>query len=241
MKVFLTGGTGFIGQPLTKTLLMRGWSVTALVRKPNSPQAQGLGKIGAQLSTGDVTERESMRTAMNGAEIVVHNARHYEYGVDQAGKQRMHAINVTGTDNVLGLAHEIGIPRIVYVSTVQAFGETGPQPRDETFKRRAPCRTTYEQSKTDAHEIALQHAGEFGISVLRKYWGIGVASSLIDSLLEWSIDGNIIRKINLRVRADNHRAISLYKLKGFVVEGILKNEIFLNNTYYDNLWMGLEI
>lgn len=87
----------------------------------------------------------------------------------------------------------------------------------------------------------IQHAGEFGISVLRKYWGKGVASSLIDSLLEWSIDGNIIRKINLRVRADNHRAISLYKQKGFVVEGILKNEIFINNTYYDNLWMGLEI
>jgi RimJ/RimL family protein N-acetyltransferase len=87
----------------------------------------------------------------------------------------------------------------------------------------------------------IQHAGEFGISVLRKYWGIGVASSLIDSLLEWSIDGNIIRKINLRVRADNNRAITLYKLKGFVVEGTLKNEIFTNDTYYDNLWMGLEI
>ncbi len=157
MKVFLTGGTGFIGQPLTKALLTRSWSVTALVRKPNTPQAQGLGKIGAQLSTGDITERESMRAAMNGAEIVVHNAGHYEYGVDQAGKQRMHDINVTGTDNVLGLAHELGIPRTVYVSTIQAFGETGLQPRDETFKRQAPCRTTYEQSKTDAHEIALQH------------------------------------------------------------------------------------
>jgi len=37
MNVFLTGGTGFIGQPLAKALLARGWSVTALVRKPNSP------------------------------------------------------------------------------------------------------------------------------------------------------------------------------------------------------------
>ncbi len=89
--------------------------------------------------------------------------------------------------------------------------------------------------------LRIQHAGEFGISVLRKYWSIGVASSLIDSLIEWSIDGNIIRKINLRVRADNHRAIDLYKQKGFVVEGTLKKEIFINNTFYDNLWMGLEI
>ena len=157
MKVFLTGGTGFIGQPLARALLARGWNVTALVRKPNGPQARALSKVGAPLTIGDVTERESMRTAMNGADIVVHNAGHYEFGLDKAGKQRIHAINVTGTDNVLGLAHELGIPRTVYVSTVVAFGETGTQVRDETFVRQAPCRTAYERSKTDAHEIALQH------------------------------------------------------------------------------------
>ena len=39
MKVFLTGGTGFIGQPLTKALLARGWHVV-LVRKPDSPEAR---------------------------------------------------------------------------------------------------------------------------------------------------------------------------------------------------------
>lgn len=87
----------------------------------------------------------------------------------------------------------------------------------------------------------VRHAGEFGVSVLKEYWGIGVASSLIDALLAWSKNGNIIKKINLRVRADNQRAISLYQRKGFVVEGALKKEIFLDGTYYDNLWMGLEI
>jgi len=157
MKVFLTGGTGFIGQPLTKSLLARGWNVVALVRRPDSPQAHTLIKMGAQCVTGDVTNRESMRAPLNGADIVVHNAGHYEYGLDKAGKQRMHAINVTGTDNVLGLAHELRIPRSVYVSTVQAFGETTQQERDETFQRQAPCRTTYEQSKTDAHEVACQY------------------------------------------------------------------------------------
>ena len=157
MKVFLTGGTGFIGQPLTKSLLRRGWSVTALVRKPNSPQAQALNKMGAQLATGDVTERESMRAAMSGAEIVVHNAGQYEFGMESAGKHRMHMVNVVGTENVLGLAHELNIPRTIYVSTIQAFGGTGPQPHDETFTRQVPCRTTYEQSKTDAHEIARQY------------------------------------------------------------------------------------
>lgn len=69
----------------------------------------------------------------------------------------MHTVNVDGTENVLGLAHELGVPRTIYVSTVQAFGRTGPQPQDETFTRQGPIRTTYEQSKTDAHEIARQY------------------------------------------------------------------------------------
>jgi dihydroflavonol-4-reductase len=155
MKVFLTGGTGFIGQALAKSLIKRGWSVTALVRKPGSTQAQVLSRTGAQLTTGDINDRESMRSAMSGADIVVHNAGQYEYGLDKAGEQRMRAINVAGTKTVLGLAHELKVPRTVYVSTVQAFGDTGDSQRDENFVRQAPCRTIYEQAKTDAHKVAL--------------------------------------------------------------------------------------
>ena len=54
---FITGGTGFIGQPLTQCLLQRNWKVIILVRKPESSSTQALSKMGAQLVTGDVTER----------------------------------------------------------------------------------------------------------------------------------------------------------------------------------------
>ncbi|HLE30263.1 MAG TPA: NmrA family NAD(P)-binding protein [Anaerolineales bacterium] len=81
MKVFLTGSTGFIGQPLTRSLIARGWNVVALVRRPDSPQARALIKIGAQCAAGDVTDRESMRAGMTGADIVIHNAAWYELGV----------------------------------------------------------------------------------------------------------------------------------------------------------------
>jgi RimJ/RimL family protein N-acetyltransferase len=85
------------------------------------------------------------------------------------------------------------------------------------------------------------HAGEMGISVFKEYWGIGIASALIDALLVWAKDGEIVKKIDLRVRADNHRAIALYRSKGFVVEGTLRKEIYLDGVFYDNLCMGLEI
>ena len=157
MRVFLTGATGFIGHPLTQCLLQRGWSVTALVRKPDSAQAQALSRLGVQLAAGDILERESMRAPMRGADLVIHNAGMYELACDQAGRERMRACNVTGTDNVLGLALELDIPRAAYISSTGALGGTGRELCDETFTRQAPCRSYYEQTKTDAHAIALQY------------------------------------------------------------------------------------
>jgi dihydroflavonol-4-reductase len=157
MKVFLTGGTGFIGQPLTQSLLRRGWKVTALVRKPDSPQAQVIRHMGATLAMGDVTNRESMRAAMNGADTVIHNAGYYEFGLDTAGQQRARAINVQGTENVFSLALELGIVRSIHISTTWAYGDCGPELHDETFTRTAPYHSVYEQTKAEAHAIAHQY------------------------------------------------------------------------------------
>jgi nucleoside-diphosphate-sugar epimerase len=157
MKVFLTGGTGFIGQPLAQSLIARGWTVVAIVLESDSAEAGALTKLGAQCVTGDVTDRESMRAGMKGADIVVHNAGRYELGVTGDGRKRMRAVNVTGTDNVLSLALELGIPRAVYVSSTIFWGETGPDACDETYRRQKPYNSYYEQTKTEAHEIAQRY------------------------------------------------------------------------------------
>ena len=157
MKVFLTGGTGFIGQPLVAALLRRNWRVIALVRNVNSAPARALAQLGVQCVPGDVTQRESMRTGMTGADMVIHNAGWYEYGLNAKARKLMYEINVTGTDNVLSLALELGIQRTVHVSTTLYYGETGPEARDETYQRQKPCASYYEQTKTAAHEIAQQY------------------------------------------------------------------------------------
>ena len=87
----------------------------------------------------------------------------------------------------------------------------------------------------------IQHSGEFSMAVGKQYWGLGIGSRLVDHLITWAVSTNRITKINLRVRSDNHRAIKLYEQKGFVKEGHLRKEIFLEGKYYDLLWMGLEI
>ena len=87
----------------------------------------------------------------------------------------------------------------------------------------------------------IAHVGEFGVSVLKEYWGNGIGEELIKYLINWSNTVGIIRKINLRVRTDNTRAISIYKKLGFLEEGILKRDFFINGEFYDSLLMGLEI
>ena len=156
MRVFLTGGTGFIGRPLTRALVGRGLEVVALVRRPDGAEARELAAMGARLAPGDVTQRESMRTPMAGAGAVVHNAGIYRFGVSRRDRGAMTAVNVQGTENTLGLAVELGIPRIVHVSTILAFGQTGDAMADETFQRRSPPLSWYERTKTEAHQFATE-------------------------------------------------------------------------------------
>jgi RimJ/RimL family protein N-acetyltransferase len=85
------------------------------------------------------------------------------------------------------------------------------------------------------------HIGEFGVSVLRDYWGNGIGEQLIEYLIDWCQKNGLIRKINLRVRNDNTRGIKLYKKFGFREEGLITKDYLINGTFYDSILMGLSI
>ena len=74
----------------------------------------------------------------------------------------------------------------------------------------------------------IAHTGEFGVSVLKEFWGHGVGTRLVEYLIDWSRETGIIRKINLRVRTDNYTAIQVYKKLGFVEEGLITREFIIN-------------
>jgi RimJ/RimL family protein N-acetyltransferase len=85
------------------------------------------------------------------------------------------------------------------------------------------------------------HVGEFGVSILKKYWGNCIGQELMEYLIDWSKNSGIIRKFNLKVRTDNTRGIHLYKKLGFLEEGIVKRDFLINGEFYDSLIMGLLI
>ncbi len=87
----------------------------------------------------------------------------------------------------------------------------------------------------------IKHTGELGISVLKEYWGVGIGKILMQYLIDWAKNSGIIRKINLRVREDNHKGIKLYKKLGFKEEGRISRDICVNGIYYTCITMGLDI
>lgn len=156
MKVFLTGGTGFIGQRLVHAMIQREWEVTVLVRNPESANAKTIQELGAKLVQGDVTDRESLRQAMTETNALIHNAGWYELGIPKSSQEKMRIINVQGTKNTLEMAIELNIAKIVYVSSIAFYGDTGNEVADETFQRVALPKNYYEKTKAEAHETAVQ-------------------------------------------------------------------------------------
>lgn len=150
MRAFVTGGTGFLGGRLAAQLRARGDDVVALVR--SRARAAGLD---AELVDGDLSSHERLEGVMAGADAVFHVAAVYEIGIPPRERAAMHDANVRGTENVLDAARDAGVARTVYVSTVNAFGNTRGEIVDETYERTGgDFVSEYDRTKWLAHTAA---------------------------------------------------------------------------------------
>lgn len=82
------------------------------------------------------------------------------------------------------------------------------------------------------------HKVEFGVCVLKEYWGYGIGTNLLKESIAWA-DSNEITKITLTVLETNEKAVDLYKKFGFKIEGILeKDKLLSDGKYYNTIVMG---
>ncbi len=159
MKVFVTGGTGFIGGAVVRQLRARGDEVVCLVRNPEKGKA--VADLGCEIAAGDLSDEGAIRAGMAGCDAVIHAAAIYEVGIPASERAAMKEANVGGTERVLGAALEAKIPKVVYVSTVGVFGNTHGKVVDETYEHPAKEFTScYEQTKWEAHQVAKRLIGE---------------------------------------------------------------------------------
>ena len=158
MRVFLTGGTGFIGGEVARRLRHRGDDVRALVRTP--AKAAALESLGCELVAGDLSDEAALTEACRGVDAVVHGAAMYEVGVPADRRAAMVDANVGGTERVLGAALAAGVGKAVYVSTVAVFGNTRGIVADEGWVRPddGSYTSAYEETKVVAHRRAHEIA-----------------------------------------------------------------------------------
>jgi nucleoside-diphosphate-sugar epimerase len=164
MRLFLTGGTGFIGGRVALLLRARGDDVVALVR--SHAGAERLHALGCTIAEGKLTSVDGLARAMDGCEGVLHVAGSYKVGIPASERPAMYEANVTGTERVLDAAVHAGVPRTVYVSTVNVFGNTRGVVVDETYRRPGDdFLSYYDETKFRAH-LAAEERIEDGAHVV---------------------------------------------------------------------------
>jgi len=159
MKVFVTGATGFIGGHVARRLRERGDEVRALVRSPDKGAA--LTELGCELVPGTLSNKDAIRAGIEGCDAAIHGAAVYEVGIPKSAHRAMYEANVIGTENVLRAALEAKLDRVVYISTVGAFGNTKGQVVDESYQHPSAGYTSYyEETKVEAHRLATRLIAE---------------------------------------------------------------------------------
>jgi dihydroflavonol-4-reductase len=128
LKVLVTGGSGFIGSVVVRTLAAEGYAVRCLMRA--SSVADRLAGVAFERSEGDVRDRRSLARAVDGCDGVIHLAGLSSW--EQIDSPAMKEVTEGGTRNLLEAAREAKVKKVVYVSSVTAInGSLEPRVFDE--------------------------------------------------------------------------------------------------------------
>jgi dihydroflavonol-4-reductase len=164
MKIFVTGGTGFVGSAVVRELLEAGHEVRALVRKTSV--CSNLDGLSIERVQGDLRDRDSLERAIVGCKALFHVAA--DYRLWSRNPRELYASNVEGTRNILTAAAKTGVERIVYTSSVATLGlNPDKSPADE----RTPSDLDkmighYKRSKFLAEELVRELAEKHRLSVV---------------------------------------------------------------------------
>ncbi len=130
MKIFITGGTGFIGSYLVERLVSTEHELICLARETSN--VQRLKELGLNIITGDVTDKNSLLEGMRGCNWVINLANIYTFW--EPDKKIYTRINVDGNRNVMESALETGVEKVVHISTCGIYGK----PKDAPFNEESP-------------------------------------------------------------------------------------------------------
>ncbi len=153
--ILLTGGTGFLGAYILKALVEKGYTVRAIRRTDRLPDyipRHILDKV--EWVQGDILDVVSLEDAMEGVDTVIHSAAVVSFSA--ADRRQMYKVNVDGTANVVNMALEKNVRRLVHISSVAALGRTANGDKVNEEKK-------WEESKINTHYAKSKHKAELEV------------------------------------------------------------------------------
>ncbi|MBP3954528.1 SDR family NAD(P)-dependent oxidoreductase [Gemmata sp. G18] len=199
-RVLVTGAGGFIGSHLVERLVNEGARVRALVHY-NALESRGWlndasVRENVEVVAGDVTDRDSVRHAVTGTEVVFHLAALIAIPYSYQAPASYVRTNVTGTLHVLQAAHELGVERVVHTSTSEVYGTARYVPIDEAHPLQG--QSPYSASKIGADKMAEAFACSFEVPVVtvRPFNTFGPrqsARAVIPTVITQCLTGSAVR------------------------------------------------
>ena len=166
MKIFLTGATGFVGHHVARELASQGAQLRLLVRK--SSNLANLEGIPGETHIGDLSDPQSIAPALEGCDALMHVAADYRLWIPDPAS--MYRANVDGTRELLRMAREANIRRVVYTSSVATMGfrKDGLIVNEDTPVNLEMMVGHYKRSKFLAEQEAVKvsNAAESGLEVM---------------------------------------------------------------------------
>jgi dihydroflavonol-4-reductase len=156
LRVFITGATGFVGSHVARCYASAGADLRLLTRL--NSRLESIAQLNAETVLGDLRQPEKLRTALTGCDALVHVAADYRLWVRDP--QEMYAANVDGTRELLKLAREVGVKRVVYTSSVATMGfkTDGTIVNEDTPVSLAEMIGHYKRSKFMGEQEAIKAA-----------------------------------------------------------------------------------
>ena len=181
--VVVTGAGGFIGSHLVDRLLELGAHVTAFVRynSRNDPGFLGDARNGngsrLTLVYGDLTEADTVRNALRGADCVFHLAALVGIPYSYVHPNEVFAVNAGGTLNVLTAAKDLGITKVVVTSTSEVYGTALYAPIDEKHPKQPQSPYAASKIAADAMALSFHRSFELPVAVARPFNTFGPRQS----------------------------------------------------------------
>lgn len=154
--ILVTGGTGFIGAYIIQELVKRNYTVRA-IRRPSSRMPAFIPAVileKVEWVEGDVLDIGALEDAMEGIDAIIHSAAVVSFHAED--RRRMYQTNIQGTANVVNLALQLGIKRMVYISSVAALGRSA---RGETVDETK----TWAENRLNTHYAISKQQAEMEV------------------------------------------------------------------------------